>query len=72
MKKYNEPNILGRFGDYGGMYVSETLMPLLIDLEKSYKKIQKDKNSKKNYLNYLKIMLVVPRRFIMQKIYPII
>ena len=41
MKKYNEPNFLGRFGEYGGMYVSETLMPLLINLNKSYQKIQK-------------------------------
>ena len=41
MKKYNEPNTLGRFGDYGGMYVSETLMPLLIELDQSYQKIQR-------------------------------
>ncbi len=41
MNRYNEPNTLGRFGDYGGMYVSETLMPLLLDLDKSYQKIQK-------------------------------
>ena len=47
MKKYNEPNNLGRCGDYGGMYVSETLMPLLIDLDKSYQKIQKDKKFQK-------------------------
>ena len=42
MKNYNQPNTLGRFGEYGGMYVSETLMPLLIDLDQSYQKIQKD------------------------------
>src|SRR6056300_188014 len=43
MKNYSQPNTLGRFGEYGGMYVSETLMPLLLDLDQSYQKIQKDK-----------------------------
>jgi tryptophan synthase beta chain len=47
MKNYNQPNTLGRFGEYGGMYVSETLMPLLIDLDQSYQKIQKDKKFQK-------------------------
>jgi tryptophan synthase beta chain len=54
MKKYNEPNNLGRFGDYGGMYVSETLMPLLIDLDKSYQKIQKDKKFQKELSDLFK------------------
>ena len=40
MKTYKQPNTVGRFGEFGGMYVSETLMPLLLDLDKSYKKIQ--------------------------------
>src|SRR6056300_1693276 len=43
MKNYSQPNTLGRFGEYGGMYVSETLMPLLLDLDQSYQNIQKDK-----------------------------
>ena len=38
MKTYKQPNTVGRFGEFGGMYVSETLMPLLLDLDKSYKK----------------------------------
>ena len=28
------PDELGRFGNYGGRFVAETLMPLLIDVEK--------------------------------------
>ena len=32
----------GRFGKYGGQYVSETLMSALIELEKGYDAIQKD------------------------------
>ena len=43
MEKYNQPNNIGRFGVFGGMYVSETLMPLLLELDQAYKKIQKDK-----------------------------
>ena len=27
MKKYKQPSTIGRFGEFGGMYVSETLMP---------------------------------------------
>ena len=30
----NGPDDKGRFGDYGGRFVSETLMPLIIKLEK--------------------------------------
>ena len=47
MKTYKQPSTVGRFGEFGGMYVSETLMPLLLNLDKSYKKIQKDKKFKK-------------------------
>ena len=47
MKKYKQPSTVGRFGEFGGMYVSETLMPLLLNLDKCYKKIQKDKKFKK-------------------------
>jgi tryptophan synthase beta chain len=32
----------GRYGQYGGQYVSETLMSALIDLEKAYEKLNKD------------------------------
>ena len=47
MKKYKQPNKLGRFGEFGGMYVAETLMPILLELDNSYKKIQKDKKFKR-------------------------
>jgi len=32
-----------RYGDYGGQYVSETLMSALLELEAAYEKIEKDK-----------------------------
>ncbi len=31
----------GRYGKYGGQYVSETLMNALIELETAYEKIKK-------------------------------
>ena len=36
------PDENGRFGLYGGRFVAETLMPLIIDLEKAYGTAQKD------------------------------
>ncbi len=32
------PDPKGKFGSFGGRYVAETLMPLLLDLEKAYNK----------------------------------
>lgn len=34
----------GHFGEYGGQYVPETLMPALIELEKAYNTAKRDKN----------------------------
>ena len=36
------PDENGRFGDFGGRYVAETLMPLILDLEKEYKAAKED------------------------------
>ena len=33
---------MGRFGKYGGQYVSETLMSALIELESAYGRVSKD------------------------------
>ena len=38
------PDSKGHFGRYGGRFVPETLMPALIELEKTYKKYRKDKD----------------------------
>ena len=38
----NGPDDSGRFGDYGGRFVSETLMPLILKLERSYQELKKD------------------------------
>ncbi len=36
------PDENGRFGDFGGRFVSETLMPLILDLEAEYEKAKVD------------------------------
>ena len=36
------PDANGRFGDFGGRYVAETLMPLILDLEAEYERAKKD------------------------------
>ena len=36
------PDRNGRFGDYGGMFVSETLMPLILQLRDEYEKAKTD------------------------------
>ena len=38
----NQPDERGHFGDYGGRYVAETLMPLVLDLEREYRTAQAD------------------------------
>ncbi len=54
MKKINFknfPDSTGHFGKFGGRFVAETLMPLIIDVEKEYLKAKKDNEFKKE-LNY--------------------
>jgi tryptophan synthase beta chain len=39
----NQPDERGHFGDYGGRYVAETLMPLILELERAYRAAQADR-----------------------------
>ena len=48
------PDDNGHFGEYGGRYISETLMPAVIELEKFYKKVRNDKEFIKDFKYYLK------------------
>ena len=52
MKKL--PDRLGHYGPYGGRYISETLMPAVLELEKAYNKIKKDPAFKAELGKYLK------------------
>lgn len=44
----------GRFGDYGGRYIPETLVPAIEELEENYLKFKDDENFKKELDYYLK------------------
>ncbi len=43
------PNSDGRFGDFGGRFVAETLMPLILDLEKAYQSSKSDPDFKAEF-----------------------
>ncbi|MCC6501525.1 MAG: tryptophan synthase subunit beta [Deltaproteobacteria bacterium] len=47
------PDRLGHFGIYGGRYISETLMPAVLELEKAYLRWKKDPAFKKELAYYL-------------------
>jgi tryptophan synthase beta chain len=36
------PDVRGRFGPYGGRFVAETLMPLILELERAYEEARRD------------------------------
>ena len=48
------PNKNGHFGTYGGRYVSETLMPALLELEDSFNSYKNEPSFKKELNYYLK------------------
>ena len=48
------PDKRGHFGAYGGRYVSETLMPSLLELEEAYNHYKSDASFKKDLNYYLK------------------
>jgi tryptophan synthase beta chain len=48
------PDANGRFGDYGGRYVPETLMPLVHELEAAYRAAQADDAFKAELSGFLK------------------
>ena len=51
-KKYSQPDAKGHFGPYGGRYVAETLMPLILEVEKAYNAAKIDPEFKKE-IRYL-------------------
>jgi len=50
----NIPDQRGRFGQYGGRYVPETLMPALLELEQAYLKAKTDRRFQVEFEYYLK------------------
>jgi tryptophan synthase beta chain len=47
------PDERGHFGIYGGRFVAETLMPLILDLEKAYNEAKADPSFQKTMDGYL-------------------
>jgi len=48
----NLPDSRGHFGQYGGRYVAETLMPALIELEQAYKEARRDPKFRQQLRSY--------------------
>ena len=48
------PDEHGRFGQFGGRFVAETLMPLILDLEKAYGRAKADPSFQKEIDDYAK------------------
>tara|TARA_Y100001970_G_scaffold105869_1_gene132607 strand:+ start:11836 stop:13047 length:1212 start_codon:yes stop_codon:yes gene_type:complete len=54
------PNEKGYFGNFGGRYVSETLMPLILEVEKEYEKLKIEENFKKELNHYMETYIGRP------------
>ncbi len=50
----NYPDATGHYGEYGGRFVSETLMPALIELEKAYLRYRSDPGFKQELASFLR------------------
>ncbi|OEU73070.1 MAG: tryptophan synthase subunit beta [Desulfuromonadales bacterium C00003093] len=51
---YQSPDERGHFGQYGGRYVAETLMPALLELEEAYAEARQDPSFREELVYYLK------------------
>jgi tryptophan synthase beta chain len=49
----NQPDEHGHFGQFGGRYVAETLMPLILDLEREYNRAKADPTFKEEFEDLL-------------------
>ncbi|MFF5513710.1 tryptophan synthase subunit beta [Staphylococcus capitis] len=54
MSIQTEADELGFFGEYGGQYVPETLMPAIIELKKAYQQAKQDESFQEELASYLK------------------
>ena len=48
------PDAAGHFGVYGGRYVSETLMPALIELERAYQRLRREPGFRRELAGWLR------------------
>ena len=54
------PDKRGRFGDFGGRFVAETLMPCILELERAWDEAKDDPNYKAELSHYLKTYIGRP------------
>ncbi|GAE94382.1 tryptophan synthase beta chain [Gracilibacillus boraciitolerans JCM 21714] len=54
MARYQQPDETGHYGEYGGRFVPETLMPAVLELEKAYKDAIQDEDFLTEFDYYLK------------------
>ena len=52
--RYQQPDARGHFGQFGGRYVAETLMPALLELENSYNECRAAPSFRQEFEAYLK------------------
>jgi tryptophan synthase beta chain len=50
----SQPDRLGHYGQFGGRYVAETLMPALLELESAYRKLQRDRDFQREVRDHLR------------------
>jgi tryptophan synthase beta chain len=50
---YLYPDHRGHFGEFGGRYVAETLMPALLELEAAYRQAKADPSFQQEFVSYL-------------------
>jgi tryptophan synthase beta chain len=48
------PDRLGHYGQFGGRYVAETLMPALLELETAYKRLRREREFQREVREYLR------------------
>ncbi|MDX1386777.1 MAG: tryptophan synthase subunit beta, partial [bacterium] len=51
-KNYRMPDKRGHFGEFGGRYVAETLMPALEELDHAYRKVKRDPSFQREFRHY--------------------
>jgi len=57
------PDARGRFGDYGGRFVAETLMPLVLELERAYGEAKDDPSFRSEFETLLRDFVGRPSPF---------
>ncbi len=60
MSAYDLPDKRGHFGEYGGIFVSETLMQPLKELREAYEKLRQDKQFQKEFEDDLRLYVGRP------------